>query len=461
MKDTPRGIHPKPAADPVRKAVELLQDPQRLRSSLDRAWRAWNPLIEDPVLSARILRVHYRPFAAARLVLELAVRSVDPQADPLRQFVYLQVYPEEESALHRRAAYLQKPVLPSAGPPVFVVEEANAVAFSLPNGPRLRKLATFLDPELFLRLLRLKGLDGYAEHYRPGLLELVRYVPRKRVLLRIPSPAPELPGLYIKAFGKADFPSALARQQGVLAALRAGRLAFDVPALRARSSKRRALFLAELPGERLTSSFAAGAEEVWERVGTALASLHRSPSGLAEDAWAPEVEFQALQRGSQDLCLALPDLAPKLQALAKELEQRLGEVESYEAVPIHANLFGDQILVASDQVGIVDWDDLTLGDPCFDIGRLLAHMAYAEGCHEPGEGTMAAESRSLLRGYSSAGGPELDRRRLAWHFAAAVILRGKISALRTLGPEWPAAVARSAGLATRVLGDGLERWLDG
>ncbi|MGH8730067.1 MAG: hypothetical protein ACREV9_18330 [Burkholderiales bacterium] len=88
-------------------------------------------------------------------------------------------------------------------------------------------------------------------------------------------------------------------------------------------------------------------------VGRALATLHESGIGAAS-LWSAEHEVSALVKAMADAKKALPALAESLDALLARIEDHRRTLDFNEITPIHANLFGDQILVDSGRVAIVD-----------------------------------------------------------------------------------------------------------
>jgi len=149
---------------------------------------------------------------------------------------------------------------------------------------------------------------------------------------------------------------------------------------------------------------------------------------------------------------ALPAIAGRLDAILTQLDP-LPVPASCR--PIHGNLFGDQILydetAPSRRVGIVDWDAWSLGDPHFDLGRLIAHFRYLGLLKRPPSDAVAQCVAALLEAYEEAGGAPLDRRSLDWHVAVALLLRAKISSLRKLRPGWPRHFDLVVDEAERIL----------
>ena len=437
-----------PTEDAVRSRIEAARDPQALLVRMREILGAHSAFALE-VRHVQVMRVYYKPFERGRLVLQLTVRDTRSGQD-LRQHVSLQIYPELADARRRLRDYLEKPSLPSIGPPAFVVEDWHAIGYSLPNGPRLRRLAYFFDPPRIGGLLERRGLlPGGSSAFHPNDMELLRYVPRKRALLRYTRPDTK-ERLYIKLYAVDGFALALHNMRAVRKATRRQKLQFRLPMLLARSRKRRALIMAELAGRELTGMYAELAPALARRVGNVLGRLHAARLPL-EAHWRAQDELVLANRAAEDLKQAVPAIAPETDRLLALLDEQLATAESFQAVPIHANLFGDQILVDGEEIGIVDWDDLAGGDPCFDMGRLLAHVHYECLTGQAGRVRTDSISESFLAGHRDRLGEALSESRLNWHVATALLMRAKISALRMLSPEWPQRVAVSVRHALACL----------
>ena len=156
----------------------------------------------------------------------------------------------------------------------------------------------------------------------------------------------------------------------IAGATEAGTAGFRSPRMLLHDHRNSLIIMEELPGCQLTTMIPTPEPDVFAAVGNALAGLHRSEICLPA-SWSPGGELAALERAMADVRLALPTLEGAIQSLLQMIERRGTELHWDDRAPIHANLFGDQILVdETGEVGIVDWDDLCLGDPLFDVGQL-------------------------------------------------------------------------------------------
>ncbi|NQU50538.1 MAG: phosphotransferase [Planctomycetes bacterium] len=442
------------AEDPIRTALQpLVDDPQKLISHFNLAWMAWNGRAEQ-VLNVEILRVHYKPFSRARMVMSVELRPLEQAGIAQKALLYLQFYPDLDTAQQRQVSYRQKVALPSLGPPSFVLNEQSAIGYTLPNGPRLRRLAMLISPASFLRFLVKKELTAYAQDDGYKNLEILRYVPRKRALLYLRPKDPQLRPAYLKHFSPDDYPIARTLHKKIERISKKGNFRFNLPRVLAQGGLRRIIMLEELPGTRFTNLFQNPPAAACWQVGDALSSLHHSKA-KSKVVWTPLKEWTWLSYACEEMALAVPKLKPRFSRIRHLLASQLVEVENYKRRPIHANLFGDQILIDKKDVGIVDWDDLSKGDPCFDLGRLIAHYLYVVHCVNDRPLQDDGFIRNLLDGYNAKAKRNADIKRLTWHIACALPMRAKISALRMLPPGWVGQIDRACQLAEHVLDHGI------
>ena len=445
--DIATGVLVAPVDDPIYRAVALARDPSVLLTAIRNAWRGSGSTLE--ILDACLTLVHYRPRQRARLMVQLKVEMPKRRKGSATQHLYIQVYPKLETARRRCAQVLASP-LRCLGPAAFVIEEWRAMACALPNGPLLRTAKMLMRKAAFARFLAEAGLaiPGAPRSKKP---RLIRYVPRHRTVFRTGQPCGSFQGrCYIKVYSRLGDMAAAENLR--LAQEAASTADFEVPRLIAHVTRRRALVMAEITGRSLTEVLAAGEDAAFSAVGRALAGLHSSRIAPAR-TWVVGDEMTALGMAMRDMAIALPSLSATLGSFMRDIDSQQATLKFPTDRPIHANMFGDQVIVKDDgSIGIVDWDDLCLGDPLFDVGRLAAHVLFVS-LRTP-EGTRAAEDpiRALLSAHSSAGGP-LDVRRLRWHVATALLLRAKISALRSLPKAWLLDIERSVLLVQGILAD--------
>lgn len=430
--------------DSVYRHVMASRDTDALRGALRRAQEGRGA---PPIDAVRLLQCHYKPMERARLVA-----AVQPAGAPPR-WLYLCLYAEAKRAhdkYHSALAAWRGAVAHEA--PILLADR-NGVGRWLPDAPKLEGMRFCFDRPEFERFLAAQGLP--ADTPMP---ELLRYVPRQRALFRCPPAHAASQAFFIKCYRAPHDQHAAANLARVTQAWITGRLALRPPLRLFHDSERHAVGMDAVAGHSLSAELPHAAPELLRRVADALASLHAS--GIdAPLRWTAEGELAALKAAMADVSRALPALAGEIDALRADIERRAAGLR-FDAVTatLHGNLFGDQILVDGEHIGIVDWDDLAVGDPLYDVGRLIAHLMHVHA-NEGVAASITAESiAELLHAYARRSGRAIDLPRLHWQVAVALLLRAKISALRTLPDGWAERIAHAAAQARAVL-DGSGPWL--
>ncbi len=225
----------------------------------------------------------------------------------------------------------------------------------------------------------------------------------------------------------------------------------------------RVLALEDLSGaERLDVALARGAD-VAERIATLarlLGRVHRATAGDA--SLVARFENAGMQRLHGDHIFALPyqasdfGLSPRIEAAAAEIRRDRELValaaRAYEryltprGALVHADVqAGNVLLPASGGVKLLDAEIAHVGDPAFDVGTLLAHLALpaiARGVERSARPLLARAWRSYAE--ARDGGPALAE---AVRYAGLELIR------RTIGAARAAAVTDDeAGLRALAVG---------
>jgi hypothetical protein len=417
--------------DPVFQTVQRLRISGALEEVLCRAWKNWSGT-QPRAVFVTLGDINYKPFARARMIVEVQVPT-GGGALPVTLFLFLHIHAKVETAIEEAAWGQAQDCLPSTGPPVFLIPEWQTVVWTLPNAPNLRELAQLLDPNNFCWLLVPPEVvhSGIVRYPAPTLM---RYVPLKRAILTWEDPT-ALRRYFVKLLNEDDAARVARNFQHITRAATRGELGFSVPHLLSYNALYRTLLMTEVPGRPFTEVMQRFSPEPFSRVGRLLAQLHRS-SARPERVWTPDNEQEALRRHMAGVKRALPHLGEQLDGVLTRMRHAATRLPFPHDTPIHGNLFGDQILYGPESLGLVDWDDFSLGDPLHDVGRLLAHLLYLAGReHVPPQAATAC-AETLLQAYEQETGRPVTRQRLAWHLVTQLLLRGKISSLRKLAEGW-------------------------
>jgi hypothetical protein len=115
---------------------------------------------------------------------------------------------------------------------------------------------------------------------------------------------------------------------------------------------------------------------------------------------------------------------------------------------VHGDLYEGQIFVDDDfRLGLIDLEELGLGDPALDAANFTAHL-LAFALVAPAARARLTAYRLVLR-EAFLGQLDLPPAMLAWR-EALVMLQLATGPFRTLAPDWPTRVARSVRVAARL-----------
>ncbi|MGH9033645.1 MAG: phosphotransferase family protein, partial [Acidimicrobiia bacterium] len=118
---------------------------------------------------------------------------------------------------------------------------------------------------------------------------------------------------------------------------------------------------------------------------------------------------------------------------------------------VHGDLYEAQVVVAGDySLGLIDLDDLGVGDPALDAANFCAHL-IALGQSVPAAWPRLVAYRALVRAAFLAR-LDIDPDALAWREALASLLLAS-GPFRVLHPHWPREVKRRVDLALRLFAD--------
>ena len=316
---------------------------------------------------------------------------------------------------------------------------------------------------------RAGGYLVWAYPYDPSLRELPDAAWGPAVRDRLGVPAVAVQPLRYRPRRRGVFRYRLLRRHGgdriwetaygkVIPRTKAKRLADLLPILeRARSLRiapahpmlgRQTLVFEELAGRSLRDLLLRGGSlPSPARVAAVPHRLAAEIEGRAPITWerpaAPDVA-----RGAAMLAATiLPQAAPLAERVADAVGERAGDVTLR---PVHGDLYEAQLFVGNRfEVGLIDLDDVALGDPAMDAANFCAHLLVLALSVPAAAGRLAAYRGLVRPAFAASLG--IAERDLAWREALCV-LQLSTGPFRVLDPAWPAEVERRLRLAVRLLG---------
>ena len=295
-----------------------------------------------------------------------------------------------------------------------------------PSMPQLRSLA---DPDRLSALITALGQPA-PDPTRMRIWS-VRYRPGQRHVLHAHAPGGG-PGCFLKTDRNDSGAMAVAVAGAVADTVRQTTSAVSVVEPLGHLGPEKASVWREAAGVRLASRLSSRrtASTAVRHVGRALRALHElEPASLAADARLPAAlpahdtlaETTATLRAGEHIRALVPGLGARYEELAGRIFDALQQQPGEAAVLCHGDLKCDNLLVAGDQVRILDLDRVSVADPALDLGKFLADLRW--WCSEAKQ---CAELESAFR----AGYGECDPMRLARADLLAPLFQLKLAARR-------------------------------
>ena len=163
----------------------------------------------------------------------------------------------------------------------------------------------------------------------------------------------------------------------------------------------------------------------------------------------PSSAVARLDRSMDLLRAALPHHAPALAEIAEEIRAALGR-DGIPPVVVHGDFYEGQLLIdeAGALAGVLDVDDIGMGDPVMDAANYTAHLVALGESHPEVSSRLDAHRRVFRMAYLERSG--VDERALGAREAVAG-LGLATGPFRVLSPGWPARMERRIALAARSM----------
>lgn len=178
----------------------------------------------------------------------------------------------------------------------------------------------------------------------------------------------------------------------------------------------------------------------------ALAALHSARFPL-EQMRDGERLARSIRRRRNVLKAAHPDLRKRVRALTSELADRV-ERETTVIAPTHGDFHHTNILAGADNVSIIDFDEMAMGDPASDAGRFIASLSIPSlRIFGDLRGPEKAKQH-FLQPYLKKTGIDIERVLL---FEAASYLTSAATAFRLQRENWQAHIEMLIDRSEKIL----------
>jgi thiamine kinase-like enzyme len=334
-------------------------------------------------------------------------------------------------------------VAPEFGEPVVLIPQWNMLLWAYPNDPRLRGLAELSSPEKVLSNMQAMPAGyGIPEDHKPVSIQaqLTKYVPSQRCgsIFRVKLDSPDGVESEHCVYGKAY------RTQ-------AGPAAFDIACQVWDSEPRRRgeLFLAEpisydedrhifwqgaLAGRSLAKTATGdGLVDVAEEIGRRLASFHTAELDLPlKRTFA--AQCADLTKSVEVICSNYPDHADRCSAMHERLRAQVELLGSEQRTPVHGSFKFSHIFLGDGRVSFIDFDGATLGDPTYDVGRFIAHVAEMQASSKMPAMIAEQTMHRFTSGYLDNTALPMSEDRIRWFTASLIVSSQVAKAVKRFDP---------------------------
>ena len=284
----------------------------------------------------------------------------------------------------------------------FAAQPAAAIV----DDPAMPRLAEALDPARAGKALSETGIDPRG--FRLSACRLLRHKPGRRALIEYTWTHPDggtlrmLGKMRAKGLDRRTYMAMRDLHARGFAAGQAGNV--DVPAPLALAPRLDLWLQERVNGEPAWSALRGSDGVYWgRRIAEAIHRLHAS--GYQTDrTHGLDDELDILATRLHAAADSLPRLRSRILAVNAACRQLAATLPKAHPVCIHRDFYPDQTLVDGDQVHLLDFDLLCMGDPALDVGNYLAHL-IEHGLRVHHDVTAyAAASDALRRRYASLSG---------------------------------------------------------
>jgi Ser/Thr protein kinase RdoA (MazF antagonist) len=373
------------------------------------------------ILGAELIRVKYRMGESLRVLYRLNV------AGRTRLVSGRMFTGGRSAAAHRKAA---RDALPSDGLPATALDPGrDTVWWSFPNDRRLVGLDAVLDPARLPLALR-SGAGDWSES------AVVQYAPGQSVTMRALDPAGQCLA-FVKCYAPdtLDVTQLAARYDRVASRLRTADPTLRSPRALAHCCERHLLLLEPMPGQSWLRLDRSSAVDAMRRLGRAIAVVHATPLGDGAATGTRRFGRLDLARVTEAGVL-ISQARPEVATAARRLTDRLAcdPPEPQEQVLLHGDCHPGNVLVTSEGVCLIDFDQAGTGPAAADIGSLLARLTDGAILGESDLDRTALMASAFLEGYAQIR-PLPDDDTLRWYTAAALVGERGVRAVNRIRPR--------------------------
>ncbi len=105
-----------------------------------------------------------------------------------------------------------------------------------------------------------------------------------------------------------------------------------------------------------------------------IAALHTVPTLVGLKRRTLEYEVKRLAQFADQVAQHTPGGPPSLSRARTDLVRAAGRLGTFEPTVIHKDFYHAHVLWDGSRLSVLDFDELSVGDPAFDVGHFLTHV---------------------------------------------------------------------------------------
>src|SRR5213592_760233 len=156
-----------------------------------------------------------------------------------------------------------------------------------------------------------------------------------------------------------------------------------------------------------------------------LAALHRSRLPL-DKAFDVGTELATLRAWSSAVAERDPDRAGAADHISRRLSELSSELGAEAGRPIHKDFHHQHVFVA-ERASVIDFDEVRLGDPHFDLAHFCAYLTLLRSRFPPMSATLDRLRDEFLTSYGRHAGWEIDERFAAFYAYSCLKIAWQLS----------------------------------
>ncbi len=411
-----------------------MSDKRRLASALQENLGATLQAQGQRIHSCNIKRMYYKPGRRCRLNMIAKIRN--QRGERLgEQIYYGRILPPGKGRKLFRRLQQRNFLAPEFGAPLGFVPRWEMIVWAYPNDPNMRSMKTLAQPEKILQRAQAEpGLFGIRNGHRPATIaaRLAKYVPGKRcayffdlALAEHDGAAPRAHTIFGKTYKAQDGEAAYAVMSKIWQTPACQNRAFRMPQPYGYDAALKMLWQEALTGRALAKIAGEVAlPEIIATAGRSLAAFHDSGLNLSE-LYTLDFQLEKVRRAVEAVQHTAPQYAEACESLRQKLLAASQRMQPIGLTPVHGSFKFSHIFYDGREVVFIDFDGAHQGDPCYDLGRLIAYVGKLQAEGEIDEERARRTIANFCAAYRAATRRSVPQERIDW-FASSHMLTSQI-----------------------------------